>query len=122
MLTIKNPATGDAVAELEEDDAASISAKYTAARAAQPAWAATPLATRCDAIRQFRDALVADVERLAAVLTSETGKPIRQARNEIKGLPARIDFFLESTESVIAQRDVHRTVECANRSRTSRLA
>ena len=58
-------------------------------------------------LRSFRDALTADVERLAAVLTSETGKPIRQARNEINGLPARIDFFLESTEATIAARDVH---------------
>ncbi len=44
---------------------------------------------------------------MAAVLTSETGKPIRQARNEINGLPARIDFFLESTEAAITARDVH---------------
>ena len=48
-----------------------------------------------------------DVERLAGVLTSETGKPIRQAKNEINGLRARIDFFLESTEETIASRDVH---------------
>ena len=54
-------------------------------------------------LRHFRDALKSDVERLAAILTSETGKPIRQARNEIKGLPARIDFFLESTEAAIAR-------------------
>ena len=58
-------------------------------------------------MRRFRDALVSDVERLAAILTSETGKPIRQARNEINGLPARIDFFLESTEAAIAPREVH---------------
>ncbi|MBC8118312.1 MAG: aldehyde dehydrogenase family protein [Burkholderiaceae bacterium] len=108
MLTIQNPATAATISELQQDNAASIGAKYIAARAAQPAWAATPLATRCDVIRQFRDALVADVERLAAVLTSETGKPISQARNEINGLPARIGFFLESTESVVAPRDVHR--------------
>ena len=107
MLTIRNPATGGAIAELPEDDAQSIAAKYRAARAAQPAWAATPLQARLDVLRRFRDALKSDVERLAAILTSETGKPIRQARNEINGLPGRIDFFLSATESTIATRDVH---------------
>ena len=107
MLTIRNPATGGAIAELPEDAAQSIAAKYRAARAAQPAWAATPLQARLDVLRHFRDALKGDVERLAAILTSETGKPIRQARNEINGLPGRIDFFLSAAESTIATRDVH---------------
>ena len=107
MLNIRNPATGGAIAELPEDDAQSIAAKYRAARAAQPAWAATPLQARLDVLRRFRDALKSDVERLAAILTSETGKPIRQARNEINGLPGRVDFFLSAAESTIATRDVH---------------
>ncbi len=44
MLTVRNPASGETVAELPQDDAQSIAAKYSAARAAQPAWAATPSA------------------------------------------------------------------------------
>jgi len=107
MLIIQNPANGSIITQLPEDDAQSISAKYLAARKAQPAWAATPLATRLDALRRFRDALNRDVDELAAVLTSETGKPIRQAKNEIRGLPARIDFFLASTEAAVTARDVH---------------
>ena len=107
MLIIRNPATGATIAELQQDDAQSVSAKYLAARAAQPAWAAQPLPNRIDVLRRFRDALTSDVERLAAVLTSETGKPIRQSRNEIKGSTGRIDFFLESTEGAIATRAVH---------------
>ncbi|MBC8119334.1 MAG: hypothetical protein H7X75_07160, partial [Burkholderiaceae bacterium] len=38
MLTIRNPATAATIAELQQDNAASIGAKYIAARAAQPAW------------------------------------------------------------------------------------
>ncbi|MGZ8994492.1 MAG: aldehyde dehydrogenase family protein, partial [Burkholderiaceae bacterium] len=34
-------------------------------------------------------------------------KPIRQAKNEINNLPARIDFFLDSTQATIAAREVH---------------
>jgi acyl-CoA reductase-like NAD-dependent aldehyde dehydrogenase len=107
MLTICNPANGDTIAELPSDDGQSIATKYRAARAAQPAWAGVPLQERIDMLRWFRDALTADVARLASILTSETGKPIRQAKNEITGLRGRIDFFLESTQPTIAVREVH---------------
>ena len=107
MLTVRNPANGATIAELPQDDAQSIATKYGAARAAQPVWAGLPLRERTDTLRSFRDALSADVDRLAAVLTSETGKPIRQAKNEIDGLRTRIDFFLESTQPTIAVRDVY---------------
>ncbi|MGH6612050.1 MAG: aldehyde dehydrogenase family protein [Burkholderiaceae bacterium] len=106
-LAVKNPANGATLAELPADDAQSISAKYRAARAAQPAWAATSLATRLDTMRRFGEALKRDVDQLAGVLTSETGKPIRQAKNEINGLLARIDFFVDSTAQTIEPRDVH---------------
>ncbi|HZA95154.1 MAG TPA: aldehyde dehydrogenase family protein [Burkholderiaceae bacterium] len=107
MLTVRNPANGAAITELPTDDAQSIATKYRAARAALPAWVALPLQERIDMLRRFREALTADVDRLASVLTSETGKPIRQAKNEISGLRTRIDFFLESTQPTIAVRDVH---------------
>ena len=107
MLIVRNPATGATITQLQQDDGQSVSAKYAAARAAQPAWASTALATRLGAMRRFRDALNSEAERLAAVLTSETGKPIRQSKNEISNLPARIDFFLAETEKTIATRDVH---------------
>jgi acyl-CoA reductase-like NAD-dependent aldehyde dehydrogenase len=107
MLKIVNPANGRVLAELPQDDAAAIAGKFRAARAVQPAWAATPLATRLAAIRRFREGVVRDAERLAAILTSEVGKPIRQSRNELSGLLGRIDFFLEQTEATLAPRQVH---------------
>jgi acyl-CoA reductase-like NAD-dependent aldehyde dehydrogenase len=107
MLKIVNPANGRVLAELPPDDAASIAGKFRAARAVQPAWAATPLADRLAAIRRFREGIVRDTERLAAILTSEVGKPIKQSRSELNGLLGRIDFFLAQTESTLAERQVH---------------
>jgi acyl-CoA reductase-like NAD-dependent aldehyde dehydrogenase len=107
MLKIINPANGRVLAELPQDDAASIADKVRAARAVQPTWAATPLANRLDAIRRFREGVVRDAERLGAILTSEVGKPIRQSRNELNGLLGRIDFFLEQTEAALSERQVH---------------
>jgi acyl-CoA reductase-like NAD-dependent aldehyde dehydrogenase len=102
VLSIHNPATGERIADVPADDAASVTAKTARARAAQPGWAARPLAERKDCIERFRAALVAGVDELAATLTAEVGKPIRQARNEINGVLGRIDFFLGAVEGAVA--------------------
>jgi len=107
VLQIHNPADGSLIRELPADDAASVAAKVATARAAQPAWAAVPLAERIACIVRFRAALVAELETLAATLTSEVGKPIRQSRNELNGLLPRIDFFVAQVEASIAAETVH---------------
>ena len=107
MLKIINPSNGHVIAELPQDSADSVAGKYRAARAEQPGWAAAPLTTRLTAIRRFRDEIVRESERLAAILTSEVGKPIKQSRNELNGLLGRIDFFLAEAEATLAPRQVH---------------
>src|SRR6185295_10350744 len=96
-LRIASPATGKVIATLPADDAKSVKAKYERARAAQPAWAKVRLKQRLDAMRRFRELVVADSGHLAKILSDEVGKPISQARNELKGVLPRIDFFLEKT-------------------------
>ena len=97
-LAVHNPATGEVIATLQADDAASVAAKAAAARAAQPAWAATPLAARKACVERFRAGVVRERESLAATMTRETGKPITMSRNELDGLLGRIDFFLKEVE------------------------
>lgn len=104
-LKIFNPATADLIAEVPADDAGSVAAKAAAARAAQPDWAAVPMAQRLAIVQRYRAAVVANLEDLAATLTREVGKPIAQSRNELNGLLPRLDFFLEQAEA--AMRDEH---------------
>ncbi|MDP3822398.1 MAG: aldehyde dehydrogenase family protein [Burkholderiales bacterium] len=106
MLKIHNPATGALIVEIPEATPESVAASAAAARAAQPAWAAAPLAQRIEVMQRFRAALAAQVETLATTLTAEVGKPIRQSRNEINGLLARIDFFVEQVEATLAPQQV----------------
>ena len=106
-LAIHNPATGDKIADLPADTAASVATKAAAARAAQPAWAATPLVARKACIEKFRAGVVRDLESLAATMTRETGKPIKMSRNELNGLLGRIDFFLEEIELSVATETVY---------------
>jgi acyl-CoA reductase-like NAD-dependent aldehyde dehydrogenase len=105
-LPIRNPADGEKFTEVPADDAASVAAKAARARAAQPAWAARPLRERKLCIDRFREGVVRDLEKLAQVMTRETGKPIRMSRNELNGLLGRIDFFVGMAEPVTATETV----------------
>lgn len=104
-LDILNPATGQLITTLAADDDTSVAAKAAAARAAQPAWAAVPMADKLAIVARFRAALVAELEPLARTMTDETGKAISLSRNEINGLLPRLDFFMEEAETAV--RDEH---------------
>ena len=106
-MKILNPATNAVIAEVDEDGAAAVRAKYLRARAAQPAWSATPIKKRLDTIRAFRDRITAMHETLARTLTREVGKPIKQSRNELHGLLGRIDFFLAEAAGVLREEKVY---------------
>jgi len=107
-LDVINPATGKRIASLPADNGQSIAAKYAAARAAQPSWAGTPLRQRLAVIAKFRERVIARTEELAQTLTAETAKPITQARNELRGLLPRLDFFLRETAAALRPRTVLR--------------
>jgi len=105
-LSIVNPATGATLARVPADSARSVRDKYARARAAQPAWARVPLRKRLAAIAAFRTAVQDQAEDLARTLTLEVGKPIRQSRNELKGLVTRLDFFLEASTRTLRDEKV----------------
>jgi acyl-CoA reductase-like NAD-dependent aldehyde dehydrogenase len=100
-MKIMNPATGGVIAEVAADSLKTVRAKYELARAAQPGWAAVPIRKRLAVLAKFRELLIARQDLLARTLTAEVGKPIRQSRNELNGLTARIDFFLAETERAL---------------------
>ncbi|MCC7326349.1 MAG: aldehyde dehydrogenase family protein [Burkholderiales bacterium] len=106
-MKIINPATGAVLADVTSDNAKSVRNKYERAAAAQTAWAATPIRKRLAAIRSFGELITERAPELARTLTLEVGKPIRQSRNELKGLAGRIEFFLEQSERVLREQKVH---------------
>src|SRR5437868_14431975 len=101
-LKIQDPATGTVIRELESDTPASVAEKFKTAARAQKDWAKAPLSRRLEAIRKLRALVVERKEKLAGITSSETGKPISQARNELAGLAARIDLFLAETAKTLA--------------------
>lgn len=106
-LSIINPATETLVKEIPIDAADTIQQKAAAARQSQSAWAASPLSERIAAIARFRDLLGQHQAHLAATLTSETGKPITQANNELAATQTRLNFFIDHVAQVLAPDVVH---------------
>jgi acyl-CoA reductase-like NAD-dependent aldehyde dehydrogenase len=107
-VDLVNPATGALLARVDTDTPATIAHRVAAARAAQEGWAGLSLGDRLAVLRRFRDGVERRADELAATLTAETGKPITQARNELRNLLPRLDFFLAETGPAIAAREVHR--------------
>jgi acyl-CoA reductase-like NAD-dependent aldehyde dehydrogenase len=105
-LSITNPATGSVILRVAADGAREVAQRYASARAAQPRWAGTPLRKRIAAIEKFREQVAARAETLAHTLTQEVGKPIRQSRNELKGLAARLDFFIAESARALREQKV----------------
>ena len=114
-MRIIDPATDQILEELSEDTTETVREKAARSRAAQPAWAARPLTERAAIIRRFRDLVLEQKDSLAATLTSEVGKPISQAHNEIAGMIPRIDFFLDRVAAEAAHELVQPTPEMEER-------
>jgi acyl-CoA reductase-like NAD-dependent aldehyde dehydrogenase len=104
MLKVVNPATEEVIGELEEDSAESVVSKFKEAACAQKAWARRPVQERMECLRRFNGLLQERRGELAEVLTSEVGKPVKQAAGEISAVGARVEFFIEHIESVLEPR------------------
>lgn len=108
-MRIVNPATGEHLRDLPDSSAEGVAEHYDTARSAQPPWDGRGLDDRLAIITRFRDLVAERAEPLAAILTSETGKPISQARNELAGVLPRLDFFLEHTGPTLERQAVLHT-------------
>ena len=88
-----NPATEQVVAACPKADLAQLNQAVAAAKAAFPAWAATPLAERSRLLVQLSEAIGANMGELAPLLTQEQGKPLGGAQYEIGGASAIVRVF-----------------------------
>ena len=85
QLDVINPATGASFITVERADAAQLEEAVAAAKAAFPAWAAMGYEARGALIAKLADAIEAQKEVFAGLLTSEQGKPLKQAMGEVIG-------------------------------------
>lgn len=105
-LQVVNPATEEIIVELNEDTDESVADKLSTLRTGQKNWSAVAVAERVAVLKKFAEKLQQNKEALAAVLTSETGKPLQQARNEVAGACTRIAWLAANAEKYLAPETV----------------
>jgi len=107
-MQVINPATEEIITTLVEDNAESLQAKLKTLQKGQKSWARVPLKKRISIIAQFSELIAENIEELAVTLTSEMGKPLQQARNEVNGARARIKYFVENSQKYLKDEVVTR--------------
>lgn len=101
-MNVINPATEAIITTLQEDTQQTLEAKFLTLKQGQALWSQQPLAARVAVLKRFSELLKENLEANAAILTSEVGKPLQQAQNEIKGACNRIKWITENAEKYLA--------------------
>jgi acyl-CoA reductase-like NAD-dependent aldehyde dehydrogenase len=101
-----NPATEEVYARCPRADLAQLNQAVAAAKAAFPAWKATPLAERARLLNKLADAIQAHAAELAPILTQEQGKPLGGAHFELAIAAGNIRGFTQmNLPDVVLQDD-----------------
>jgi len=103
MLKAIDPATGTLAREVPTDTDADLDRKLDAARAAYESWRRADFATRGDVMRNVARLMRERADSMAAVLTEEMGKVVREARGEIEKCAATAEHFAEYAERYLAR-------------------
>ncbi len=82
-FAVENPATHEVLARVADGNAEDGRRALASAVAAQDAWAATAPRARSEILRRAYDIILERTEELAALITSEMGKPLQDARAEV---------------------------------------
>lgn len=100
---VTNPATGEVIANLPNLGAAETAEAVDGAAIAQPLWAALTGKERSVILRRLHDLLIANVDDLAVIITSEMGKPLTEARGEVLYGASYIEWFAEEAKRIYGE-------------------
>jgi succinate-semialdehyde dehydrogenase / glutarate-semialdehyde dehydrogenase len=99
-IAVRNPATGEMVGHVPDLGADDTHKAIAAANAAFPAWRALPAAKRSALLEAWHDALLANSDELARLMTLEQGKPLNESRGEIAYGAGFVKWFSEEAQRV----------------------
>jgi succinate-semialdehyde dehydrogenase/glutarate-semialdehyde dehydrogenase len=99
-MDVVNPANGRTVGTAPVFGATETRAAIEAANRAWPAWRGKTAKERSAILRKWNDLMLAHVDDLALILTTEQGKPLAEAKGEITIGAAYIEWFAEEAKRV----------------------
>jgi acyl-CoA reductase-like NAD-dependent aldehyde dehydrogenase len=112
-LGVVNPATGKVFATCACADAQQLDEAVAAAERSLPQWSALGAGRRGEYLQALADAILRRELELARLLTLEQGKPLAQARGEIRSGVARLQYFarLELLPIVLRENETEKIIE-----------
>ncbi|MBI1892216.1 MAG: NAD-dependent succinate-semialdehyde dehydrogenase [Burkholderiales bacterium] len=99
-FAVRDPATAELLAEVPSLGAAETERAVAAAQVAQRSWAAKSAKERSKILRLWHDLMLTNIEDLAVIMTREQGKPLNEARGEIRYAASFIDWFAEEARRI----------------------
>ena len=99
-LTVTNPANGEVLGTVPAVGRTEVARAIAAAQAAFPAWAAKTAAERATILHKLAGLIRANVDALGELLTLEQGKPLAEAKGEVLGSAAYVQWFAEEARRV----------------------
>jgi len=113
FLDVTNPATGETISRVPLSGAAEVDRAVASAKAAFPAWSATPIKERAQVFYRYKALLEENIDELARLVTEENGKIDGEARAEVLK-SAELTEFACSLPQITAGEvlEVSRGVEC----------
>jgi acyl-CoA reductase-like NAD-dependent aldehyde dehydrogenase len=101
-MKIINPATEELVQEIASSTEQSLDQSFEELSIGQHNWKLTSLVSRVQILAKFSNLLAEEAAQLAYDLSSEMGKPLAQAKNEINGARGRITWMLNNAEKYLS--------------------
>ncbi len=92
---VRNPANNEIIAEVADCGAAETTSAIAAADAALADWRSKTATVRAGILRRWHDLILENVEDLGLLMTLEQGKPIAEARGEVRYGASFIEWFAE---------------------------
>lgn len=94
-FSVTNPATGSSAGSAPDATADDARAAIERSVAAFPIWKARTAFERADVLRRWRDLILKNEDAIARLMTGEMGKPITEARGEVKYAAGFVDWYAE---------------------------
>jgi succinate-semialdehyde dehydrogenase / glutarate-semialdehyde dehydrogenase len=99
-FAVADPATGRTIAEVPRMGVAETRRAIAAAQRALPSWRGMLARERAAIMRRWADAMLDHQEELAALLTTEQGKPLAESRVEVAYAASFLEWFGEEAKRV----------------------
>lgn len=100
---VTDPATGETITDVSRSGKDDVARAISAAARALPKWRALPAAQRAAVLRRFTMLMGRNEAELAELLTREQGKPLNEAKGEVRYAASFTDFYAEEARRIYGE-------------------